>query len=74
MDADVRVKSIEFKTLCNPYLSWVQVTLTNGATSPIIEQTYSIGNNYKYTQTFNLSEMRPIRKVKANSDSWGSYR
>ena len=63
-EPDVALKSIQFKTIMYDYstLSSVQVSLTNGQSSPVFEKA---GVDHKYPKTIDFDLNTPIRAVAA---------
>ena len=68
-EPDVALKSIQFKTIMYDYstLSSVQVSLTNGQSSPVFEKA---GVDHEHPKTIDFDPNKPIRAVEANISVW----
>ena len=65
MTPDVKLESLQFKTTGS--LASVTVTLSNGEQSPVFEKPITQYNWYSHDQTFDFSELEPIRSVGGHS-------
>ena len=65
MTPDVKLESLQFKTTGS--LASVTVTLSNGEQSPVFQQPITQYNWYSHDQTFDFSELEPIRSVGGHS-------
>lgn len=70
MDANVRVKSLTFKSISQGVVSSVCFTLSDGKSSGVIEKA---GVNHECPQTFEFDSSKPIKSVSASENRY-AYR
>ena len=73
MPVDAILKSIQFRTTVNSYLSFVCCTTTDGSASPLFSHNGNL-KSFEHYQTINFDANRPIRRVLAQSDFHSAFR